>query len=119
MQCDKVEYNDSYQTVQFHNILQKQIAAVNPHIKDVRISDTYYSEKFSSIEQYLAKGECQFITVYLKSDFGDINNDTALELSKAIINTSKISNAFINVCASGSYSLKCSYRYKDGQFNLS
>ncbi len=115
----KIDYSDSYQSIQYNDTLSKQIMMLNPNIEEVKITAGYYTEKFSSIDQYLAKGECQFLTVFLKDGFGDINENTTLDLSKAIINSTKISNAFINFYNRSSYSLKCTYRYKNGEFYLS
>ena len=114
-----VEYSDSYQSTQFNNTIAQQIMAINPNIDHIRISPSYYNEKFISLDQYIAKGECQFISVFLRPDFGDINEGATLELSKSIIATTKISNAFLNFYTYDTYNLKTSYRYKNGEYNLS
>lgn len=114
-----IEFSDSYQTVQFNKAIEKQIMSLNPCVDDVRISDTYFTEKFNSIDQYLAIDDCLFISVFLKSDFGDINDSNSLDLSKTIINNTKIPNAFINFYTYDTYNLKVTYRYKDGEYYIS
>lgn len=67
----------------------------------------------------LNKKTNMYISIYLKDSFGEINAETALELSKQIVSATKIQDAYFNYYNRSDRNKQCAYRYKNGEYYIS
>ncbi len=93
--------------------------AINSNIDHLYFASGPFTDKFNSIEDFLNKKTDLYISIYLKESFGEINADTSLELSKQIVATTKIKDAYFNYYNENDRNKQCAYRYKNGEYNIS
>ena len=114
----KIEFSDDYQTSQYDRIIEKQILATNSNIQEVYFHSGSFNEKFSSVEDMLNRASNLYCSIDLTSDFGQVNQDTCLVLSKQIIEAIHAKDISIYFYEANQFKSTVAYRYKDGEYSL-